>query len=225
MKRAIVYTRFSPQRNAAESESCETQQAYCEQYAHDHDMDIAEVFEDRGVSGSSEDRPLLWSALDELQKGDVLLVYKMDRLARDVYLAECIRRAVDKAGAKIVAIEGDAGGDTPEQIMIRQVLAAMAEYERKIIAIRTKHAMRHHQTHGRRMGRFAPYGYKIDPEDNRRLIPDEAELPSMAMVIALHKQGKTPHEIVVHMNKEGKELARGTIGWTQRTIGRIIDKS
>jgi len=225
MTTAYVYTRFSPRRKADESESCETQQAYCEQYAHDNAHVIVKSFEDRGISGAEEDRPGLWSAINSLTQGSILLVYKLDRLARDVYLSECIRRAVDKAGARIIAVEGDIVGDGPEQVMIRQVLAAFAEYERKIIAIRTKYAMRHHQKNGRRMSRYAPYGQKIDKADTRRLLRCEREQQAITVIEELHMSDppKSVHEIVVKLNADLPELARGD-RWRQRDVKRILEK-
>ena len=223
-ERAIVYTRFSPRRNSDTSESCETQQAYCEQYAHKKNMDIAEVFADKAVSGKEADRPKLWAAVEALGKGDVLLVYKRDRLARDVYLSECIRRAVERLGGRIVAVEGDIDGQGPEITMIRQVLASVAEYERKVIAIRTRHAMKHHQKNGRRMGRYAPYGTMIDPDDATKLIPDPAELPAVNTIVGMRNQGLSLHEMVVFMNADCKEYSRGGSVWSQRTIKRILER-
>jgi len=222
--RAVVYTRFSPRRNSDDSESCQTQLAYCEQYAHKKGFEIIEHFEDKAVSGKDEDRPLLWKAIDALKPGSVLLVYKLDRLARNVYLSEYIRRSVEKMGSRIVAVEGDVEGNGPEQILVRQVLSAFAEYERKIIAIRTKHAMLHHQRCGRRMGRFAPYGTMLHPQDATRLIPNPEEVPAVKTIEALIKKGDTPHEIIVYMNKHCKEYSRGGKPWTQRTLSRMIER-
>ena len=165
---------------------------------------------------------MLWAAIEALEPGDVLLVYKLDRLARNVYLSECIRKAVEKIGARIEAVHGDIEGDGPEQIMIRQVLASIAEYERKVIAIRTKYAMLYHQKNGRRMGRYAPYGMMINPRNKKLIIPCKHELPAVNRISDLHKEGKELHDIVVEMNKDYFEMARGKIGWTQRSVKKII---
>ena len=219
---AVVYTRFSPRRNADTSESCKTQISLCEQYAYDNDLDIIQIFEDKAVSGSDENRPLLWDAIAALKKGGVLLVYKYDRLARDLYLSEWIRRSVEKMGAKIVAVSGDIEGDGPEQIMIRQIMAVWAEYERKMIGIRTKHAVLQHQRNGRRMSDTCPYGTMPDPNDAKRIVEYPPEMPAVDMIAKLHGRDLTTHEIVVWMNREMKGMARSKKGWDQRTIKRII---
>jgi site-specific DNA recombinase len=225
MIKAVVYTRFSPRRNADKSESCETQLSYCEKYAEAHDMTIMGVFADKGISGKDERRPNLWAAISALDKGYVLLTYKLDRLARNVYLSECIRRAVEKEGARIEAVQGDVSGDGPEQIMIRQVLSVFNEYERKIIAARTKYALLYHQANGKRVSRYPPYGWKIDPEDDKRLIESPEEQPVLKAIIALHTdQELTAGEIVTYMKKEMPEKARGNFGWTKRAVSRILAK-
>ena len=221
---AIVYTRFSPRRNSDKAMSSETQLAYCKKYAEAHGLTIVQVFNDRGISGKEEERPKLWAAIDALDEGSVLLVFKLDRLARNVYLSECIRRAVLKVGAKIIAIQGDVAGEGPEQIMIRQVLACVAEYERKIIGIRTKYAMKHHQTRGRRMGRYAPYGLMIDPKDPKKLIPDPTEEPAMKLIADLNQKDFVVSQITRVMQKTMRKYARAAKGWDRRTVSRILER-
>ena len=157
---AIIYTRFSPRKNANESESCEVQLAYCEQYCSQHGYTIGQIFHDPDVSGADEYREKLWLAINTLKKGDVLIVYKRDRLARNLFLSEQINRTVVQRGATIEAVSGDIPGNTPETQLIRQILASIAEYERRLIGIRTSHAMRYHQSKGRRMGVACPYGWE-----------------------------------------------------------------
>jgi len=229
MTKAIVYTRYSPQRNEDKSESCETQLAYCEKLALERGWKIGQVFEDRAASGSDEDRPVLWGAIQALEAGSVLLVYKLDRLARNVYLAELIRRAVEAQHCEIHAVLGDVDGNGPEQTMIRQVLAAIAEYERRIIALRTKYAMRHHQANGRRMSRYAPYGMAVDPytaadpDKKTLLIENPDEQRAVHLILHVDSKGKSLHEVVVYMNSEAKDLARGG-QWTKRDIKRILER-
>lgn len=220
---AIIYTRFSPRRNSQESESCEVQAAQCGRYAAERGWDIGAVFEDRDASGSDADRPGLRDAIAALGRGDVLLVYKRDRLARDVMIAELTRRQVAAAGASIAAVSGDidgADGD-PTVTFVRQIMDAVAELERKQIATRTSDSMREHQRNGRRMGRFAPYGYHIDPDDKKMLKPDQLEQVAVARIAELAAAGACPHAIAREMNREMPDAARaGT--WNPKAVRKII---
>jgi DNA invertase Pin-like site-specific DNA recombinase len=223
MRRAIIYTRFSPRRNAEESESCELQLAHCERYAQDHGYEVASVHHDRDVSGADEYREILWKSIDGLRKGDVLLVYKRDRLARNVYLAEQINRAVSHKGGTIEAVSGDVEGNGPEHTMIRQVLASIAEYERKLIGQRTRHAMRMRQQNGERMGRYAPYGWALDPADPRRMIANDAERQALAAVRQMHAEQAGATAIAKALNRDMPGAAR--FGkWTARTVKKIIER-
>lgn len=217
-QKAVIYTRFSPRRNADESESCEIQLAFCEQHCAKLGLDVASVVHDPDASGADEFREKLWSAIDSLRKGWVLVVYRRDRLARNVYLSEQINRTVERKGASICAVSGDISGESPEIRMIRQVLASVAEYERKIISIRTSHAMRHHQAHGRKMSSNCPYGWQDGPDG--QMIPDPAEQTVVADIAARHDAGDSFAAITAWLNRERKNLARHG-AWNPKTVRKI----
>lgn len=216
--KAIIYTRYSPQRNGKDSESCEVQAAYCEDHAAREGWEVADTLEDREKSGGDADRPNLWAAVDLLGKGDVLLVWKLDRLARSLYLMEGIRLAVERRGARIVAVEGDIEGNSPEVIMIRQILGSVYEYERKIIAQRTKAAMRHKQRNGISVSSKPPYGYRIEGEN---LVEVEEEQKGVDYVRYLHKRGYDDLAIVRAMNGSEHRTRSGR-PWRRRDIENII---
>jgi len=220
MKRAIIYTRFSPRRNADKCESCESQQAFCEQHAAKKGYELGPQFHDPDVSGKDEYREKLWQAIETLRKGDVLLVYKRDRLARNVYLSEQIGRAVETRGGRIEAVAGDVEGDGHEQVLVRQMLASIAEYERKLIGQRTSHAMKQHQRQGRRMSRHAPYGWQIDPADPKRMVRVSLEQSMITRIKTLRGEGKSLGEIVKVMDP----LAARTGHWNVKLVWKILKR-
>ena len=227
MSKAIVYTRFSPQRNADESDNCALQEHTCREYAEAHGHQVLDVLNDKDVSGKDEYREKLWLAIEALPRGGVLIVFKRDRLARNVFLAEQINRAVESRGATIEAVSGDVAGNGPEQVMIRQVLAAIAEYERKLIALRTSWAMSAHQKSGKLMSRYAPYGYSIDPvtaadkDVDTMLLPVESEQEAIQLIRVLHEKGMNPHSIMIGLNSKMPGRARSG-KWNQKLVSNII---
>jgi len=221
MRKAIVYTRFSPRRNADQSESCEVQKEYCEALARAQGYEIVEYFEDRAKSGGDFYRPGLEAAVKSLKRGYVLLVYKRDRLARDVLLAELTRRQVRSAGATIEAAKGDMEGDDAYINMVRQVLDAVAELERKMIGERTRDAMRHHQKNGRKMSLHPPYGMKPDPTDDTMWIENEHEQVAVRRIAELANEDKTASAIMNLLNDEMPERAR-TGKWNPKTVSKIM---
>lgn len=222
--RAVIYARFSPRRNAEECESIETQMELCRAYCGKHGYAVAGEFQDRERSGDDEDRPGLWDAIAALGHGNVLIVYKLDRLARLVYLSEVIRRQVERAGARIESVnEQSTNGDTPEDALIRQILQAFGEYEKKVIAARTSAAMRRHQLAGRRMGRTdrLPYGWKIDPADPKRMIEDTQEVAAMAAAKALKATGMSLRQIGIALAISGYPPRTGT-RWSAEAVRSIL---
>lgn len=223
-KNAVIYTRFSPRKKSEECESCEVQEGICKHHASIKGYEVIAVYHDDDVSGKDEYREKLWQSIESLGKGDVLLAYKRDRLARNVYLSEQINRAVASRGALIEAVSGDVEGNGPEQVMVRQILAAIAEFERKMIAARTSHAMKQHQRTGRRMGRYAPYGFELDPGDTTRLLPIPSEQEAIEMIRTLKEEGLNTGNITRQMNNIMPDIARGD-SWFWKTVQKIIDRT
>ena len=168
---------------------------------------------DQGVSGAADlaDRPALAAALGALRAhaAGLLVVAKRDRLARDVYLAAAIDRAVASSGSRVVSADGTANGDTPADAFMRSILDAAAQYERALIRSRTKAALAAKRAKGERTG-TVPYGYSAD--DAGRLVECPAERAVIAQVRALRDAGLSFRGIVA-------ELARaGVVGRTGRAL-------
>ncbi|HRR83150.1 MAG TPA: recombinase family protein [Planctomycetota bacterium] len=218
---AIIYTRFSPRRNEEGCESCETQLDVCRAWCDRSGIEVKATFEDRALSGADAERPGLWQAIDSLGRGDVLVVYRLDRLARNVYLSHVVEQAVAKRGASVRSASGEGTwNDAPEDRLIRNVLRALAEYEREVIAARTRVAMRRHQASGRRMSCHCPYGWRPDPHDPKRMVPDEAEQAGLDAIRRLSLTGATGREVVRELRRAGV-VCRGE-RWHPATVQRIL---
>jgi len=236
--KAILYARFSPRRNADKSESIEIQMEFCRAYCAKAGIEIAGEFEDRVLSGGDENRPGLWAAVDALKKGYILVVYKLDRLARSVYLSVIIEIEVKKKNASILSISGEGtNGDSPEDAMIRQITQVIAEYMRKVTAARTGAAMLRHQATGRRMSHLIPYGKMVDPDDSKRLVDCPQEQAAIREIVRLSKSKLSLNEIERQLNlsvdfpprKRVKVIEGLPIevdgNWHHYMIGRILKRA
>jgi DNA invertase Pin-like site-specific DNA recombinase len=223
MTRVIAYARFSPRPDAAESTANEAQLDQCRFFAKRSGWELVAHFQDDDKSGDDLDRPGLWAAIAELKKGNILLVWKLDRLARSIYLALTIENQVTAKGARIVSVMGEGTGScSPEDTLIRNILHALAEYQKAAMAAQTKARMKSHQANGRRMGRSdrIPYGWELDPNDPLRMIVEEAEQGIIAKIRTYHMAGIGPCEIAWQLNMDGI-LCRGH-PWQHQLIGRIL---
>ncbi|MBI4872598.1 MAG: recombinase family protein, partial [Candidatus Riflebacteria bacterium] len=120
----------------------EAQRAAVESWADRERVTVAAWCEDCGVSGGSDldARPGLVQAIAELRanQAGVLVIAKRDRLARDVYIAATIERAIGSCGARVACADGVANGDTPADAFLRTILDGAAEYERALNRARAR---------------------------------------------------------------------------------------
>ena len=132
------------------STSGQTLDAQLEQLAA---AECDQVFKET-VSGARSDRPELKKALDTLTDGDVLIVTRLDRLARSTRDLLDIVHLIETRGAKLKALTDSwADTTTPTGKLILTVLGGLAEFERSLIAERTAEGRERARRAGRRMGR------------------------------------------------------------------------
>jgi len=159
----ILYARFSPRRNAEDCESIEHQLADMRDWCQQRNHEIIGEYTDEVLSGGDYNRPGLWDAIAACQPGQAVAVRQLDRLARDVYLCEVIVRSIrGRRGTLIVTHGGGTLEDNPDADMLRQILQAVAERQRKVTSALTKAAMLRKQADGIRMSKQLPYGWKLD---------------------------------------------------------------
>lgn len=143
------------------------------------------VHEDRGFTGTATQRPGLTAALAACGEGDVLVVWKLDRLGRSLlHLVQLVEELKARSvGLKVLTGEGATIDTTrPEGRMILAVFAAMAEFERDLIRERTKAGMQAAKRRGRHVGRPR----KLTPHDldvARQLIDGGRERTEVAAAL------------------------------------------
>ncbi|RWD38860.1 MAG: recombinase family protein, partial [Mesorhizobium sp.] len=103
-------------------------------------------------SGASRSRPVLAKLMREIAAGDVLVVVRLDRLARSVsHLLEVIEQ-LEARGAHFRSLRDPIDTSTPQGMFSLQVLGAVAQLERALIAERTKAGMKAAKARGRLAG-------------------------------------------------------------------------
>ncbi|MEL6921280.1 MAG: recombinase family protein [Pseudomonadota bacterium] len=110
------------------------------------------VFEER-ASGGRWDRPELHRMLDQLRHGDVLIVWKLDRLSRSLKDLLTIMEKIDAAGAGFRSLTEAIDTTTPAGRMMMQMVGVFAEFEREMIRERTRAGLERARKKGRHPGR------------------------------------------------------------------------
>jgi len=113
---------------------------------------VEKVF-DETASGGRWDRPLLHQMIDQLRKGDIVVVWKLDRLSRSLKDLLVIIERIEKAGAGFKSLTEAIDTTTPAGRMMMQMVGAFAEFEREMIRERTKAGLDAARKEGRVGGR------------------------------------------------------------------------
>jgi DNA invertase Pin-like site-specific DNA recombinase len=174
---------------------------------------------DEGLSGkSAANRPALRAALNDACAGKAaLVVYSLSRLARSTKDALSISERLAKAGADLVSLSESIDTTTAAGKMVFRMLAVLAEFERDVIAERTRAAMQHMKAKGERVSREAAYGYRLD---EGRVIADADEQRAVALVAELRGAGRSLREIAAILDRAGIRSRTGR-PWHPQTVARI----
>jgi DNA invertase Pin-like site-specific DNA recombinase len=111
------------------------------------------IFSDQGLSGADFHRPGLRKVLRHLQDGDMLVVWRLDRLGRS--LVDLIRtvNGLSKRGCEFRSLTESIDTSSSGGRLVFHMMGAMAEFERAIISERTKAGMEAARIRGSRIGR------------------------------------------------------------------------
>jgi DNA invertase Pin-like site-specific DNA recombinase len=115
-------------------------------------VDVEKTFRET-ASGGRWDRPALHKMLDQLREGDVVVVWKLDRLSRSLKDLLVIMERIDQVGAGFKSLTEAIDTTTPAGRMMMQMVGSFAEFEREMIRERTKAGLDAARAEGRTGGR------------------------------------------------------------------------
>ncbi|MGB2608758.1 MAG: recombinase family protein [Isosphaeraceae bacterium] len=118
------------------------------------------------ASGGRWERPELHRLLGQLRKGDVVVVWKLDRLARSLKDVLLIMERIQKAKAGFRSLTEAIDTTTPAGRMMMQMVGSFAEFEREVLRERTKAGLKA----ARRDGRVGGRRPKLKPEQQKEIV-------------------------------------------------------
>jgi DNA invertase Pin-like site-specific DNA recombinase len=217
MPTALGYMRCSG-RGQVDGDTWDRQQDAITRYATTNGIQIVDWYRDEGLSGKTEleNRPGLAACLERVESNGVRLVIveSADRLARDSLVAELIVREFQKADTTVISASGGVnlteGDDSnPTAKLIRQILAAVAEFDRCVIVLKLRAARQRIKAKtGKCEGRKA-YG------------TGEHEKQALRSMRALRLAGQTYQMIATQLNSQHVPTREGGL-WTAQTVGKIL---
>jgi site-specific DNA recombinase len=164
--RAVLYTRVSSEEQR-EGQTIDSQINELEHFTQQRDWHLIRIYKDEGWSGSILARPDLDRLRDDASKGgfEFVVVNDVDRLARDVTHLGIIKRDLERHGVQII-FKKLPDENSPTRNLMVNILGSFAEFEREMIADRTRRGRRYKvEVRKLYLGSYPPYGFRYIPKD------------------------------------------------------------
>jgi DNA invertase Pin-like site-specific DNA recombinase len=213
MTRAFAYLRVSG-KGQLDGDGFPRQLTAIKKYGAAKDIRIARTFRDEGVSGTRdlENRPALQELMMALHSNGtkMVLVERLDRLARDLMIQESIIADMKRNGFEIVSVaEPDLCSDDPSRTLMRQILGAFAQYERAMIVQKLRGArQRIRAKDGSCEGRKR-YGSRLGENEVIKRMKE------------MRETGLAVDKIAATLNAEGRKPRAGQ-QWYATSVYRIL---
>jgi DNA invertase Pin-like site-specific DNA recombinase len=216
----FTYARVSHAESESGSCSPAWQRETMNKWLNDRKLLATEHFFDNGVSASvplaerPEGQKLVANAVD---RGDVILIARLDRLFRDVEDFRARLREWVDAGVQLVSCTEALDLTTATGRMIATILAAVSEYERELIGQRTREIRETRREMGLRVSAEPKYGWKYeafgptraDGSQEHRLVPDPEEQYTILRIAAWRGACRTLQWIADELTRQGIPTRRG----------------
>jgi DNA invertase Pin-like site-specific DNA recombinase len=206
--RAVGYLRVSTSEQAESGAGLDAQRATVEGEAARRGWNLVAVEVDAGASAKSlTGRPALDAALLAVESGaaDVLVVAKLDRLSRSVADFAALLDRAQQGGWGLVALDLGVDTTTPAGELVANVMAAVSQWERRTIGVRTREGLAAKRASGVRLGR-PPV---LPTEVVQRIVQERAA-------------GRTLKVIAAGLTEDGVATARGGNAWGTSTVAALL---
>lgn len=191
--KCVAYIRVSTDKQVEEGFGLDSQKRDIEDYCRKHEMVISEWYIDAGLSGMEMTKRVeLQRLISDLNDIDKILVYKLDRLARDsVDSLFMIEKIFAPKNVEVVSVHDFAKYQTPQDKFQTHIMAAVAEYDRNTMLLRMRGGMLERVKNGYWMGGGnTPYCYKYD-KNTGILVPIEERAEKMRTALEMYISGSS----------------------------------
>ena len=160
---AVIYARYSSDNQR--EESIEGQIRECTAYAEKNGITVVKHYIDRALSAKTDNRPDFQPIIKDSEKRlfDIVLVWKLDRFARNRYDSAHYEYQLERNHVKLVSAT-EPISDSPAGIMVKSMLTGMAEYYSAELSEKVVRGMTENVLKGKYNGGTIPIGFKVDEE-------------------------------------------------------------
>lgn len=203
---AVIYARYSSDKQ--KDTSIEDQVRDCRKYADDLGLTVLGIYADHAISGRTDHRPEFQRMLNDSEHGafDTIIVWKLDRFARNRYDSAIHKARLKRNGVKVLSAM-ERISDTPEGVLLESLLEGMAEYysldlKEKLCRGKTGIALKCKHTGGKPL-----LGYRVAADQSYEIDPVGAE--AVRMIFDRYAQGAGYITIADELNACGYKTSRG----------------
>ena len=204
------YCRVSTE-NQKEEGTIVLQERALEEYCRAEGHELVALYKDEGVSGDQQSRPGLSKMFDFLECSvgiGGVVIYKLDRLARDLYMQEHIIRQLEQLGLTLISTkEPDLGSTDPMRIAFRQFQGIIAQLENTMITWRLSSGRLNKARKGGYAGGRSAYGYQVTADKDLAINPEQAAV--VASILRMRRRKLSYHEIARRLNLQGIPAPNG----------------
>jgi DNA invertase Pin-like site-specific DNA recombinase len=190
-------------------QSIEGQQRICTTFCEQQGYNIVGMYIDRATSAfkDTDKRTQFQKMIKDSDKHlwDAVVVYKLDRFARNRYDAATYKAKLKKNGVKVISATENIS-DNPEGVILEAVLEGMAEFYSKELSQKVKRGMYESAHKCNSTGGAIPLGYKIE---NKKLVIDEPRAELVKKAFTMYANGTTIKQICDEFNAAGYCTAKG----------------
>lgn len=208
--RVIGYVRVSTDRQAESGAGIEAQKAAIAQECDRRGLDLVRIVEEAASGKSLAKRPGLVGALNDLAEGqaDVLMAAKLDRLSRSVKDFADIVDMGNRYRWSLIVLDVAVDTTTPAGEMLAGVMVQFAQFERRMIGVRTREALAVKRAQGVTLGR-----------------PVLIEAETAERIGIMRAEGLSMGRIAETLNAEGVPTANGGAAWYASTVSRVLGRA
>lgn len=227
--RLALYARVSTEEQK-EGRTINSQLGELERFAREKGWRIVDTYKDEGWSGGVMARPELDRLRDNARKRlfDAVLINDVDRLARDVAHLGVIKRDLERKGITVIFRKLPSENSPTYNLMVN-ILGSFAEFERELIADRTRRGRRHKvEVRKQYLGSNTAYGYRYIPKDKAagregllELVPEEAAVVRQ-MFEWVDTDGLSARKVVARLNTLRMPPRKGSCRWARSSVLRIL---
>lgn len=196
---AVIYARYSSHNQTEQSIEGQLRDNYA--WARQQGITVVGEYIDRALTGTKDARPDFQRMIADASKGqfELIIVWKLDRFARNRYDSAIYKAHLRKCGVRVVSAKENIT-DRPEGIILEGLLEAMAEYYSANLSQNVKRGHRERALKGMHNGGAVPYGYKLQ---DGKLIIDDKTAPVIRYVFEEYANGTPKKKIIDELARRG----------------------